>query len=175
MRNIKNKTFSQDNPYAWRNPWVIAWVSLLAVVVIVNITMISTAFITYPGLVEKDYYEKGQDYEQNINKRISARNALAWTYTLNFPTEPVIHTSSHYSFDLVDKHGIALSNATVVFSAYRPSDVNADFKVNMIETVAGRYEARVSYSLKGVWRYTISIERNADTYSFTQRIHVLVQ
>jgi len=175
MANANNKTISQNNPYAWRNPWVIGWISLIVVVLLVNITMISIAFITSPGLVEKDYYEKGQDYEQNINKQKAARNALAWSYTTHFPAQPVIHTSSHYSFDLLDKYGVVLSDAKVVFSAYRPSDVNADFQVNMIETVSGRYEAKITYPLKGLWQYTISIKRDADTFGFTQRTSVLSQ
>ena len=172
---MSNKSISQDNPNAWRNPWVIGWISLVAVVLIVNITMISIAFISSPGLVEEDYYEKGQDYEQNINKRKAERNALAWSYTTDFPAKPVVNKPSHYSFNLVDKYGVALIDADVVFSAYRPSDADADFKVKMIETVSGRYEANIAYPLKGIWQFTIAIKSHEDNYSFTRRTSVLAQ
>ena len=170
---MNNKSISQDNPNAWRNPWVIGWISLVVVVLIVNITMISIAFVTSPGLVEEDYYEKGQDYEQNINKLKAERNALAWSYTTDFPVNPVINKTAHYSFNLIDKYGVAIMDADVSFSAYRPSDANADFKTNMIETVSGRYEANITYPLKGMWQYTISIKSKEDSFSFTRRTSVL--
>jgi len=172
---MNNKNISQDNPSAWRNPWVIGWVSLVAVVLIVNATMISIAFITSPGLVDENYYEKGQDYEKNITKRRAERNALAWSYTTDFPSNPIINKDSHYSFNLVDKYGVALIDANVSFSAYRPSDVNADFKIKMIETVSGRYEANINFPLKGLWQYTITIQGHEDTFSFTRRTSVLAQ
>ena len=172
---MSNKNISQDNPYAWRNPWVIGWVSLVAIVLIVNITMITLAFVTSPGLVDKDYYEKGQDFEKNINRLSAERNALAWTYTTDFPANPVVNTPAHYSFNLVDKYGVALIDAKVILSAYRPSDANADFNAEMIETVSGRYEAYIAYPLKGIWEYTITIKSDEDTYSFTRRTSVLAQ
>jgi nitrogen fixation protein FixH len=172
---MNDRKISQDNPNAWKNPWVIGWVSLVAVVIIVNVTMISIAFITSPGLVEENYYEKGQDYEQNINKIKAERNALAWSYTTDFPGNPVINKKSHYSFNLVDKYGVALIDADVSFTAYRPSDADADFKIKMIETVSGRYEANITYPLKGIWQFTITINSDTDTFSFTRRTSVLNQ
>src|SRR5512143_379962 len=77
--------FSQANKRAFRNPCVIGWLTLLTVVLAVNITMIVLAFTTGPGLVEKDYYEKGRDLEKNIHKQIAARNALGWTSNLDVP------------------------------------------------------------------------------------------
>ena len=59
---------SQDNPKALKNPWVIGWLLLVAVVLAVNIGFISLAFITNPGLVDKNYYEKAEDYEENLVK-----------------------------------------------------------------------------------------------------------
>ena len=57
---MSNKKISQDNPNAWRNPWVLGWLALVAVVLVVNAVMITIAFVTNPGLVTEDYYEKGQ-------------------------------------------------------------------------------------------------------------------
>lgn len=170
-----NKKISQKNPYAWRNPWVLGWLALVAVVLLVNITMITIAFVTNPGLVTEDYYEKGQNYEKNIAKIHAARKALGWTYATNYPTNPVMDKPSHYSFNIVDKKGLPLSDASVIFYAYRPSDVNSDFYVDMIETVSGRYEANINYPLKGLWEITTTIKNNNDSYHFTRRTSVLAQ
>ena len=48
---------SQDNKQAMRNPWLLGWLGILAVVITVNIIFIVTAFKTYPGLVDDDYYD----------------------------------------------------------------------------------------------------------------------
>ncbi|MCW8957281.1 MAG: FixH family protein, partial [Gammaproteobacteria bacterium] len=87
-----SKRISQDNPHAWRNPWVLGWIALVVIVLVVNIAMISLAFITNPGLVTEDYYEKGIDHEENFNKRMAARSALGWSYRTEFPTSPVMNT-----------------------------------------------------------------------------------
>jgi len=172
---ISNKKISQDNPNALRNPWVLGWLALVAIVLLVNFTMITIAFVTNPGLVTEDYYEKGQDYEQNIGKIHAARKALGWTYTTNFPTNPVMNKPAHYSFNIVDKEGLALSGAIVTFIAYRPSDVNADFSVSMIETIPGRYEANINYPLKGLWEITATIKHGNDSFDFTRRTSVLAE
>ncbi len=172
---ISNNKISQDNPNALRNPWVLGWLTLVAIVLLVNFTMITIAFVTNPGLVTEDYYEKGQDYEKNIAKIHAARKALGWTYKTNYPANPVMNTSAHYSFNIIDKKGLALSNATVTFSAYRPSDVDADFSVTMIETIPGRYEAKINYPLKGLWEITATIKQGNNSFDFTRRTSVLAQ
>lgn len=170
-----SKRISQDNPNAWRNPWVLGWIALVVIVLAVNIGMISLAFITNPGLVTEDYYEKGIDYEENFNKRTAARNALGWSYRTEFPTSPVMNTEELYRFSIVDKAGRPLSDARVNISLYRPSDVAADFNVAMLEVAPGVYQAKLSYPLKGLWELTVQIERGEDKYDFNRRSSVLAQ
>ena len=54
---------------AWRSPWVVAWVAILVVFVVISGVRIFLAIDTNPGLVVEDYYERGQDYEENRLKR----------------------------------------------------------------------------------------------------------
>ena len=170
---MTDKSISQSNPNAWRNPWVIGWILLVVIVLVVNIAMISLAFITNPGLVTEDYYEKGQDHEQNINKKIAARNALGWTFSTDFPTSPVMKHNELYRLNAVDKYGKPLTGAEVSITAYRPSDSEADFKVLMIETLPGLYEAKINYPLKGIWELTIILTRGEDTDDFVRRTSVV--
>lgn len=172
---MSNNKISQSNPDAWRNPWVLGWIALVVIVVLVNILMISIAFITNPGLVTDDYYEKGQAYEKNIRTIHAARKALGWIFSTDFPANPVMNQVSDYSFNIVDKKGLPLSDAVVTFSAYRPSDVDADFSVAMVETISGRYEARINYPLKGLWEITATIKHGEDHFDFTRRTSVLAE
>ncbi len=166
---------SQDNPRAWRNPWVIGWVTLVAVVLLVNIVMISLAITTNPGLVSEDYYERGRDYEKNVTTKIAARHALAWSISADFPGSPVMNNNEKYRFTVVDKQGVPVSNGQVSASIYRPSDVNADFKVEMSEIVPGVYSGDINFPLKGRWEITISLKRGDDVYDFTRRVNVVTE
>lgn len=170
-----SKRISQDNPNAWRNPWVLGWIALVVVVLAVNIGMISLAFITSPGLVTEDYYEKGIDHEKNFNKRMAARSALGWSYRTEFPTSPIMNTEQLYRFSIVDKVGRPLSDARVNISVYRPSDADADFNVSMLEVAPGIYQAKVNYPLKGIWELTVQIQRGEDQYDLNRRTSVLAQ
>ncbi|MCW9014482.1 MAG: FixH family protein [Gammaproteobacteria bacterium] len=172
---MNKKSFSQDNPNPWRNPWVIGWLALVAIVLLVNIVMISLAFITNPGLVSEDYYERGQEHEQNVRSRIAARETLGWTVSTDFPQNPVQNRKELYRFNIVDKAGNPLTGADVSLNAYRPSDAEADFNVKMTETLTGLYEARITYPLKGIWELNISINRDNDAYDFTRRSSVITE
>ena len=167
-----NNQISQDNPRAWRNPWVIGWVSLVAIVLAVNIFMISLAFITSPGLVVEDYYEQGRDYEQKINQKLAAWSALGWTIQTNFPEKPVMQQPESYRVTLVDKQGLPLSKANVRLKAYRPSDADADFSQIMTEIYPGIYETRINFQLKGAWELNVYVDHNKDSYQTSVPVFV---
>ena len=171
----QSKRISQDNPSGWRNPWMLGLLALISVVLLVNITFITLAFVTSPGLVTEDYYEKGQDHEENVRKRIAARSQLGWSYNFDFPQNPLLNRSETYRVNFVDKAGLPLSKAMVTLKAYRPSDASADFNINMAETIPGVYEAAVSYPLKGIWEITIDVKRGEDVYDFTRRASVVTE
>ncbi len=170
---MNRDAISQDNPKALKNPWVLGWIALVVVVLAVNIGFISLAFITNPGLVEKDYYEKSQDFEENLVKYRKARTALGWTYQTDFPQNPVMNQKSLYRVSLVDKAGLPLTAASVTVNAYRPSDASADFTMTLNEVGAGIYEGYISYPLKGIWDITVNIIRDEDKFDFTRRASIL--
>lgn len=173
--NDSTNEFSQDNPQAFRNPWFYGVIGLIVVVLAVNIGFISLAFITNPGLVDKDYYEKGQDYEANMAKYRSARAALGWSYQTDFPSSPIINTKQLYRITIVDKVGQPLTDAQLAVSAYRPSDANADFNSTLSEVTAGIYEGYITYPLKGIWEITVNIHHGEDKYDFTRRASIVTE
>lgn len=172
---MNRDAISQDNPKALKNPWVLGWIALVAVVLAVNIGFISLAFITNPGLVDKDYYEKSQDFEENLIKYRNARTALGWTYQTDFPQSPVMNQRALYRLSVVDKAGMPLTAASVTVNAYRPSDASADFTMTLSEVGAGIYEGYISYPLKGIWDITVNIIRDEDKFDFTRRASILAQ
>jgi nitrogen fixation protein FixH len=183
MNNMssENKRISQSNKSALRNPWVLGWLGLLSLVVIVNVGMITTAFVTSPGLVEKDYYEKGRDHEQNFLKKRTARNALGWSFRLDIPEEVTIGQKTAIRFSIVDKFGVALKDINIDLLAYRPSDASADINKSMQVFAPGQYQADVRFTLKGAWDLQVNATKtaekgNTETYELiNQRINVVTQ
>ena len=173
--SMDKKIFSQDNPKALKNPWVIGWLILVGIVLAVNIGFISLAFITNPGLVDKDYYENAEDYEENLVKYRTARAALGWTYQAAFPKNPIINTKTLYRLSIVDKTGLPLTSANVKLIAYRPSDASADFEINLSEVKTGIYEGYMTYKLKGIWEITAVIQHGENKYDFTRRASIVTE
>jgi nitrogen fixation protein FixH len=155
---------------AWRSPWVIGWLGLVVVVLGVNLTMVVLAISTNPGLVNDDYYERGQDYEKTMMSRL-ARDP-GWTLTADFPDDITSNEPTTLRVFLVDKAGQPVTPETVTFFAYRPSDKGKDFTVPMVEEGAGRYAAKVAFPLFGVWDTLVAVQQGGDEYTTGARIRV---
>ncbi|WP_456379085.1 FixH family protein [Thiolapillus sp.] len=165
--------FSQHNKEALRNPWVLGWIGGIILVLSVNAAFIVTAFVTNPGLVEKNYYEKGQDQEQNFVSQQQARNRLDWHMKLDAIHQPVAGEPVRYSFNAVDSKGIPIDGDKAVIQAYRPSDINADFNTEMQEIAPGVYSAELIFPLKGIWDLNVMLTKGEDSLKLTHRISVL--
>ena len=153
---------------AWRNPWVIAWVSILIGFFIISGTRIYFAVTTSPGLVVDDYYERGQDYEENILKR-RARDP-GWKMKILVPKYVDIAKPTLFGFSVMDKEGNPVTPDAVTFYVYRPSDKNLDFSVPMEQIESGRYQAEISFPLLGVWDILVSVKNGEDEYNQPYRL-----
>ncbi|MCF1182742.1 FixH family protein [Marichromatium gracile] len=154
---------------AWRSPWVIAWVGLIVVVLLVNLLMVYLAVATNPGLVNADYYERGQDYERTLVSR-RARDP-GWVMQADIPPLQPGRVEAIRLF-LVDRAGQPVEADAVTLHAYRPADAARDFSVPMRREGAGRYVAEVAFPLPGVWDTLIAVGHGEDEYSLDQRLEV---
>lgn len=173
MSNSKKPWFSQDSQQAFRNPWVIGWVIAVLFVVGVNVVFITTAFMTSPGLVEEDYYEKGRDHEKNFQKKMTAHQRLGWEMSLNPVAKPMMGKPVQYSFSVVDKSGLPVKGLDAKLLMYRPSDAKADFTLAMEELGPGLYTAAVTFPLKGIWEVTAKASQGEEYLKLTQRLNVI--
>jgi nitrogen fixation protein FixH len=155
---------------AWRSPWVIGWVTIVAVVLMVNMLMVYLAIDANPGLVVEDYYERGQHYEKTMVARME--KDPGWKMQIDLSREPPLATPLPVGFSVVDKNGEPVVAEGVIFYAYRPSDADEDFSVVMVPQGPGRYLANVSFPLKGVWDTLVSVQKEGEEYH--QALRVLV-
>ncbi len=164
------KRYSQDNPEAMRNPWILGGLGLVATFLTVNAVFIFFAITTSPGLVTEDYYDQGRDYEENVLKIMAAQDALNWDTKLALPGKILVQQADTYRFSAVDSRGIPIMDADVSVVAYRPSDADADFKVRLDQAAPGQYQALIAFPLPGIWDLNITVKDGENTFAMSHRV-----
>jgi len=153
----------------FKNPWFLGILALVAVALGGTIWMAMIAGQTAPGLVTEDYYEKGQNYFENQPKEAQGPQ---WRLSLMAPAKPEAGQSQVYRLYVIMDNGKPASSAQVTLFAYRPSDANADFEVNMKQSDIGSFRADVSFPLKGTWDLIAQVEAEGKKHDVVQRIFV---
>lgn len=170
--DMMDNRISQASKRALRNPWVLGWLALVAVVLGVNVFMISMAFVTNPGLVSKSYYEQGREFERTIQTRNATRASLGWDLKLEGGGELRVGQTGPFRLVALEKSGAPLKGADVVVHAYRPSDANADFSLPLAEKAPGEYLGDIQFPLKGAWDLVVEVRRGDDLYQVPRRIAI---
>ena len=156
---------------ALKSPWIRGLIVMMAVIFAANVTMITLAFKTSPGLVVDDYYEKGKNYNKSLEK-MAAQKALGWDASLLIPETIVEGEINRYGLTVFDKSKSALSVDKVEIYAFRPSDVKADFMTQMKPDADGQYAGDLMFPLPGVWDLIVNIIKGNDQFEITKRIFV---
>lgn len=155
---------------AWKSPFVIGWFSILAVVLMVNVFMISLAFNGFSGLVIEDFYEKGKNYGTTIEKN-KRMDEMGWDLKVDLqdPKKNVPHDSF---ITLKDKTGAPIDSAKVTLYVYRPSNKAYDFNVPYKAVGAGVYQAQISFPIKGIWDIIAVAEKDGELFEQGRRVYV---
>ncbi len=155
---------------AWRSPWVIGFILMAVIIIAANVYLIWIAGNRAPSLVAENYYERGQDYEKNMLKRMA--QDPGWNMELVAPEKLVLNQPGEFAFTLFDQQGKVVNPDAVVLHVYRPSDAGADFDVPMTKLSAGHYRAALVFPLKGVWDLLASVKVGDKEFNVSQRINV---
>lgn len=154
----------------WRSPVVLTWGALLLAFFIANGIFIYLALTNNPGLVVEDYYERGQDYEKNMLKRLAADPG--WQMRIEPPAELIERQPLAIRFYLSDSQGQLLVPDRVELFAYRPVDADDDFDLPMAELSSGVYQAQINFPLPGSWDLLAVVTKDGAEYSEALRVHV---
>ena len=98
--------------------------------------------------------------------------ALGWTGTILSPSKRKVDKVQTYEFLIQDENALAVALDSVTLYAYRASDQDADFTVEMIEATRGKYTAEVAFPLKGSWEINVEAKRGEDEYLVNRRIQI---
>jgi nitrogen fixation protein FixH len=155
------------------NPWALGiTASILFGGIGVSMALVYVAVHNRPALVDREYYESGRKYERTVIQQLAARDALAWRTNVLLPEPIVVGTPGLVRLIVQDKNDAAVTHGKVSLTAYRPSDANADFTIQLDEGSAGEYAGSIRFPLKGIWELTFRIERGDDVFDVTRKIQV---
>lgn len=162
---------SQQSNQALKNPWVLGFIAFFLTFVTANVIFISLAFKSAPALVVDDFYERGEAYEET-QKRIAAEKSLGWTGLLMTPSSIRVNQDQTYDVFLHGKNSTKLELDSVTFFAFRPSDVDADFSIPMVQKQPGVYTVNARFDLPGIWDLIVEAKKGEQRFLTTERISV---
>lgn len=164
-----SRGISQSSRRAFRNPWVLGMLGIVAVFVSVNATMISLAWAFKPALIDRDFYQKGRDIELNIESRRAAWEELGWETRFDLPGA-VAGSEASWRFVLRDREGGPVSGAAIRLHARRPVSEEHDLAIVMAEVAPGDYAADFALPLSGYWDLIAEISHDGHSYSKYRRV-----
>ncbi|MBF6057463.1 MULTISPECIES: FixH family protein [Thiomicrorhabdus] len=165
------KQDQRDWSVAWKNPFVIAWVVILSIVLTVNFFMVSMAIVTNPGLVVEDFYEQGKNMDKILAEQ-KRMDQLGWQLQIDLPILSE-GKSEHVTLKVLDKDGqpLAVDKATLFY--YRPSDRHLDGKTELTSAgETGIFETEFSLPKKGKWDLIMEVNRGETRFNVGRSIMV---
>jgi len=164
-------SISQSNKEALKNPWVLGLLLFLVTFLSANAIFIYLAFKSPPSLVDKQFYENGENYAET-QRQIEKQKNLGWSGNLIVPSTTRVNQSQAYEVFIQGKNSTAIELDSVVMKAYRPSDANADFSATMTKTRPGNYVAEMSFTLPGTWDIVIEAKQADTHFLITKRVSI---
>ncbi len=162
---------SQQEGAALKNPWFLGIGLALLISMSGTFFLIYIAFKNPPNLVAENFYERGKDYEK-MQQVIDAQQALGWTGSILLPSKRKVNETQQYEFLIQDKDALAIVLDTVDLYAYRASDKQADFSVEMVPSGPGKYIADITFPLKGAWEINVEAKRDEDVFLVNRKIKI---
>ena len=169
--NTNSNSSPNSKKQSWyKSPWLIGWLLLVAIVLAVNAYMITQSINDFPGLVVDDFYERGQNYEENIVSKLE--NNKKWKTQFKLTD---IHTNkpTTITFTISDQEGKIAKIEKMTLFVYRPSNAKQDFSVPMNSSDNNlSYQATVTFDSKGYWDLLASVIINGTEVNFANEIFV---
>ena len=168
----EEKKDTRDWSNVWKNPFIIAWLTILTIVLAVNFFMVSMAIVTNPGLVIDDFYEKGKNMDAILAER-KRMEELGWQLNIDLPVL-VEGKSDQVTLRVLDKEGNAMAVDSAMIYYYRPSDRNLDGE-QALQTVIGEtgvYQTEFSLTPKGKWDIIVEVVQGENRFNMGRPIMV---
>ncbi len=148
-------------------PWY--FVAFFISIAIVYTIMATLAIKTQTGVVIKNPYESGLNY----NKIIDAANSqalLGWQGKIEYINKA--NNNGLLKFSLKDKEGNPINADKVYAKIIRPTKQNMDFTLTLKSLENGNFLENIIFPQSGLWQITIYASYKDLQYQITNRIVV---
>lgn len=134
------------------------------VIFAVNFFYIYISQKTWRGVVTKDSYQKGLNYNDTL-KQVENQKNLGWKVNISYQPQ---EDGGHITVALLDDKSTPITDAKVYASFKRPIQEGSDF-VQEIPLQNGAYQTDVEFPVKGQWDVEITITRGEDSFVEVKR------
>lgn len=149
-----------------RSLWPYLIAGFLAMVFLVNFTMLALAIKSDDGLTDADYYEKGLFYTSRMN----AERELGWVVGFSFKEIPAAPSSNRVEV-AITKNGEPVEGVSVRVILKRPATSRFDAEFALREAGAS-YGGEVVIPSGGLWEVNIVAEKNGRSMERVFRVKV---
>ncbi len=152
-----------------RSSWPYLISGFLAVVFLVNFTMLALAIKSDDGLTDSDYYEKGLFY----TSRLKTEAELGWKIGFSFKDVASPASENTVRID-VTKDGSPVKGVSVRVVLKRPATNRFDAGFDLIESgeSGGSYSGTVVIPSAGFWDFDVVAEKDGRSMERVFRIRV---
>ena len=165
---LMSKSKRQDG---WWYPWL--FVGAFGIIIAVNGTMAFFAVDTWTGLETKNYYQKGQEFNEAIAQK-AAQAKLGWTAHAQFvpmatednPRKGLIH------LNFADAEGQGVGALEIQATAVRPTSEGHDQPLTFSARGKGLYVAAIDFPLPGQWELRATAKRAEEVFMLRTRFQV---
>ncbi|MBO1924690.1 MULTISPECIES: FixH family protein [Thiomicrorhabdus] len=165
------KKDQRDWSNVWKNPFVIAWLVILTIVLAVNFFMVSMAIVTNPGLVVDDFYEQGKNMDKILAEQ-KRMEKLGWQLNIDLPILSEAKSQT-VTLNVLDNENKPMDVDSAILYYYRPSDRNLDGEAPLSATTeTGVYQVEFSLPLKGKWDVIMEVKKGENTFNVGRSIMV---
>jgi nitrogen fixation protein FixH len=142
------------------------FIGFFVFVLAINLIMIWLAVSTWTGLETDGAYQKGLDYNRNL-EAARAQDELGWTVGLDVAAGD---GRVRVAVDVEDRFGNLIKDATVRARLVRPTHEGHDLALALAHEVGGTYSAEAPLPLAGQWDVEIGIIAPTGTWRASERV-----
>ena len=117
----------------------------------------------FPGIIEHDYQEKEQQYNEHQKRLIEQRNR-GWKVKYGWLEEPVAKKPAVFQVQLNDKNKEPIRNAKVSGIFQRGNSSSQDQRFKLTESSKGLYRTDITIQYPGRWALILKIESPQGDY-----------
>lgn len=136
--------------------------TLLGLSVVANLTMLYFSIVSFDGLVETNYYSKGLNYQNEIDRQKN-QEKLGWKSELH-------NTKNTFTVIARQINNTPIKEADVSLNFFRDTQEGYDQEIKLKEVGIGTYQGSVDLNLKGIWTVTTQIRKNNSVWKKKEKI-----